>query len=36
MLAFLRSQRVPPRKMLRDIGKELGLTLQEMQRILDR
>ena len=36
VLAFLRSQRVPPKKMLRELAKELDISPEEMQRILHR
>ena len=36
VLAFLRSQKVPPRKMLRELAKELDISPEEMQRILNR
>lgn len=36
VLAFLRCQRVPPKKMLRDLGRELEVSLPDLERILKR
>ena len=36
VLAFLRSEKLPSRQMLRDIGKELGVSAEEVERLLSR
>lgn len=36
VLAFVRCQKHPSVKMLRDLAGELGVTMEELQRILDR
>ena len=36
VLAFLRCQREPSRKMLRDLATELDVSAEELQQILDR
>jgi len=36
VLAFLRSQKVPPKKMLRELAEELDMSPEDMQRILKR
>ena len=36
VLAFLRCQRVPSKRMLRDLAKELEVSVEDLQRILSR
>jgi len=36
VMQFLRCQQVPPKKMLRDLAKELEVSPEELQRILNR
>lgn len=36
VLAFLRCQKVPPKKLLRELAKELEISPQEIQRLLDQ
>jgi len=36
VLAFLRCQKAPSKKMMRQIAKELEISVDDMQRVLDR
>ena len=36
VLAFCRCQKVPPKRMLRELAKELEVNVEDLQRILNR